>query len=66
MLVHMLEELMIWHASLLQSVRESQNHPDMANARKLAALDQEMWQMLRLQRQWEAKQRMVQGSHLVK
>ena len=66
MLQNMLEELMIWHASLLQSILERQNHPDMANARKLAALDQKMWQMHRRQRKWEAKQRVVQGRHLVK
>ena len=66
MLQNMLEELMIWHASLLQSIIERQNHPDMANARKLAALDQKIWQRYRRERKSEAKQRMVQGSHLVK
>ena len=64
MLQNMLGELMIWHASLLQSTVEHQNHPDMANARKLPALDQKMWQMQRRERKLEAKERMVQGSRL--
>jgi len=66
MLQSMLEELMTWHASLLQSILERQNHPDMANARKLAALDQTVWRMHRRERKKEAQQRMVQGSRLVK
>ena len=66
MLQNMLEELMTWHASLLQSILEHQNHSDMANARKLAALDQTVWRMHRRERKKEAQQRMVQGSRLVK
>jgi len=66
MLQSMLEELMTWHASLLQSILDRQNHPDMANARKLAALDQTVWRMHRRERKKEAQQRMVQGSRLVK
>ena len=66
MLQNMLEELMAWHASLLQSILERQNHPDMANERKLAALDQKMWQRHRRERKSEAKQQMVQGRRLVK
>jgi len=41
----MLEDLMTWHASLLHSILDHQNHPDMANARKLAALDQTEWHL---------------------
>jgi len=66
MLQSMLEDLMTWHASLLQSILDRQNHPDMANARKLAALDQTVWRMHRRERKKEAQQRMVQGSRLVK
>ena len=64
MLQNMLEEFMIWHASLLQSILEHQKHPDMANARKLSSLDQKIWQEHRRVRKCEAKQRMVQGTHL--
>ena len=64
MLHNMLEELMSWHAALLQSILEHHKHPDMATARKLASLDQNMWRMQRRERKLEAKQRMVQGSHL--
>ena len=64
MLQNMLEELMTWHASLLQSILEHQNHSDMANARKLAALDQNMWRMQRRERKLEAEQQMFQGSRL--
>ena len=42
----LVEELMTWHASLLHSMIERQNHPDMANARKPAALDQKEWHIL--------------------
>jgi len=62
----MLEDLMTWHASLLHSILDHQNHPDMANARKLAALDQTDWRIHRRERKKEAQQRMVQGSCLVK
>jgi len=41
----MLEDLMTWHASLLHSILDHQSHPDMANARKLAALDQTEWHL---------------------
>ena len=62
----MLEDLMTWHASLLHSILDHQSHPDMANARKLAALDQTDWRIHRRERKKEAQQRMVQGSRLVK
>ena len=65
MLHNMLEELMSWHAALLQSILEHHKHPDMATARKLASLDQNMWQVQRRQRKLEAKQRMVQGTRLM-
>ena len=61
----MLEDLMNWHASLLQSILDHQNHPSIAIARRLSALDEKMWRKHRRQRKIEAKQLMVQGSHLV-
>jgi len=60
----MLEELMIWHAALLQSLIERQEHPDMAVARKLSALDQKDWQRRRRQRKSEAMVALKQGQHL--
>jgi len=60
----MLEHGMHWHASLLQSILEHENHPDMACARQLGALDQEAWRQQRQERKHQAKQRMSQGSRL--
>ena len=59
-----IEELMRWHASLLHSILEHQNHPDMANARKLSSLDEKKWQMQRRERKLEEKKRMDQGKYL--
>ena len=64
LLQNMLESVMTWHASLLQSILERQNHPDMAHARQLAALDRGAWQRQRRERKWQANQRLAQGSRL--
>ena len=56
MLQNMLDELMIWYGSLLQSILERESHPDMANARKLADLDQKMWRMQRKEHKYFAPQ----------
>jgi len=45
----MLEDLMIWHASLLRSLVKRQEHPDMATARMLSDLDQKPWNSQRRQ-----------------
>ena len=66
MLQNMLDELMIWYGSLLQSILEHESHPDMADARKQADLEQKMWRMQRKEKKLQAKQEMVQGSSLVK
>ena len=60
----MLEEFMTWHASLLQSLLERQQHPDMTTARRLSDLDQKQWRAERQQRKWEATQRVHQGAFL--
>ena len=65
LLQNMLEELMTWHASLLQSILERKQHPDMIDAHKLSALDQKQWQKQRRQ-QYEAKQRLNQGTFLAR
>ena len=61
---NMLDDVMTWHASLLQSILERQEHPDMANSRKLSDLDQTAWQRQRRQRKLEAMHRLAQGSRL--
>ena len=60
----LIDDLMVWHGSLLQSILEHRNHPDMANARKLSALDQQKWQMQRRDKKRQAKLLMAHGSHL--
>ena len=65
MLQNMLEELMTWHASLLHSLLDHESHPDMANARKLASLDERLWQQERREKQAQAREAMVQGQRLV-
>ena len=47
MFQNMLEELMTWHASLLQSLLDRQEHPDMKHVRRLSALNEQKWQMQR-------------------
>ena len=66
LLQNMLEEFMTWHASLLQSILERQQHPDMIEAHKLSALDQKPWQKQRRQRRYEARQRLNQGTFLAR
>ena len=55
---------MTWHASLLQSLLERQQHPDMTTARRLSDLDEMQWRAERQQINWEAKQRVHQGAFL--
>ena len=55
---------MTWHASLLQSLLELQEHPDMTTARRLSDLDQRQWREERQQKKWEAKARVHQGAFL--
>ena len=66
MLQNMLEDLMIWRASLLQSILDHQRHPDMQIARRLSSLDHKVWQKQRRERLWEAKRQMAQGARLQK
>ena len=60
----MLEELMIWHASLLQSLLDRQAHPDMNHVRRLSALNEEKWRMQRREEKRKAKRRICEGAHL--
>ena len=60
----MLEDAMNWYASLLQSILERENHPDMAHARQLASLDQCAWQRERRERKLQVKKRLAEGRRL--
>ena len=66
MFQNMLEELMTWHASLLQSLLQRQKHPDMEHARRLSALDERKWQLQRRTQKYKAKQRLDEGIRLIK
>ena len=60
----MLEELMIWHACLLQWLVERQNDPNTIIAQKLSDLDQKQWQTERRCRKLELQKQLRQGAHL--
>ena len=60
----MLEELMVWHASLLNWLDKRQNDPTTIIARKLSDLDQKQWQAERRCRKYELQQQLRQGAHL--
>ena len=56
---------MTWHVSLLQSLLEHQQHPDVIMARRLSDLDQKEWQRQRRLSKMKAKERMNHGAFLV-
>ena len=56
---------MTWHVSLLQSLLEHQQHPDVIMARRLSDLDQKEWQRQRRLSKMKAKERMNHGASLV-
>ena len=60
----MLEELMIWHACLLQWLVKRQDNPNTIIARKLSDLNQKEWQAERRHRKSELQQQLRQGTHL--
>ena len=66
MFKNMLEELMIWHASLLQSLLDRQENPDMKHVRRLSALNEQKWQRQRREEKKKAKQRIDEGVRLSK
>ena len=65
LLQNMLEEVMIWHASMLHSLLERQKHPDVIMARRLSDLNKYEWQRQRRQRKEKVKQRMDRGAALM-
>ena len=62
MFKNMLEELMIWHASLLQSLLDRQENPDMKHVRRLSAPNEQKWQ--RQRREEKKKERIDEGVRL--
>ena len=60
----MLEEVMTWHACLLQWLVKRQDNPNTIIARKLSDLNQKEWQAERRHRKWELQQQLRQGTHL--
>ena len=63
MFKNMLEELMIWHASLLQSLLDRQENPDMKHVRRLSALNEQKWQRQRREEK-KTKERIDEGVRL--
>jgi len=64
MFQNMLEELMTWHASLLQSLLDRETHPDMKHVRRQSALNEQKWQMQRRVEKKKANQRFNEGVRL--
>ena len=60
----MLEELMMWHASLLQWLDKRQNHPHTIIARKLSDPNEKLWQAWRRRRKLQLEQQLRKGVFL--
>ena len=60
----MLEELMKWHASLLQWLDKRQNHPHTIIARKLSDPNEKPWQAWRRRRKLQLEQQLRKGAYL--
>ena len=66
LLQNMLEEFMMWHASLLRWLLARQKDPNTIIAQRLSDLDQKEWQTQRRRKKHEAQQRLSQGTRLAK
>ena len=62
----LLEELMIWYATMLNYIMEQQKDPNRIMSQKLSDLNQKEWKALRRHRKFEAEQLLRQGAHLAK
>ena len=60
----MLEELMMWHASLLQWLDKRQNHPHTITARRLSDPNEKLWQAGRRRRKLQLEQQLRKGLFL--
>ena len=65
MFQNMLEDLMTWHASLLQSLLDREKHPDINHVRRQSALNEQTWNMQRREDKRTAKERMNEGARLI-
>ena len=66
LLQNMLDELMQWHVSLLQSTVTKKEDPNMAIAIKLSDISESEWREQRRQLKCDAKQWMKDGARLLK
>ena len=66
LLQNMLDEFMIWHCSLLQSIVQCKAHPDMAIALKLSDLNEGEWRETRQRLKDDARLRVKDGARLSK
>ena len=60
----LLEELMVWHASMLQWLDKRQNHPNTIIARKLSDPNEKLWQAWRRRRKLQLEQQLRKGVFL--
>ena len=60
----MLEELMMWHASLLQWLDKRQNHPNTIIAQRLSDPNEKAWQAWRRRRKLHLEQQLRKGAFL--
>ena len=60
----MLEELMMWHLSLLKWLDERHNDPNTIIARKLSDPNEKEWQADRRLRKWKLEQQLRKGAYL--
>ena len=61
----MLENFMLWHASLLNGLTEREAHPDMAEARTLSSVDAKIWRIQRRQKKAGTRKALKLGQRLV-
>ena len=62
----MVQELMTWYASMLQSILERQQHPGMADAHRCGAKDEKEWRTHRREGKSKAWVDLRQGQNLAK
>ena len=62
----MVQELMTWHASMLQSILDRQQHPGMADAHMCGAKDEKEWRTHRREEKSNAWVDLRQGQNLAK
>ena len=62
----MVQELITWHASMLQSILDRQKHPGMADAHKCGAKNEKEWRTHRREEKSKARVDLRQGQNLAK